>query len=403
MIKFKYRAIDANKKKFSGIYLAENETILQEKLLEQGLYLLSCKQIKSSTPNAFFTLNGKVTLKDLSAFCRQFALLLSSSLEIINCLELLKAQQSNGFFTKILDNVYEDVRAGMSLAKAFEKHKKVFPNFFTSMLYVGEMSSSLDKVLLSLADYMESDLKLKSKVKSAMIYPIVLIVLMIAVLVLMMAFIIPTFRDSMSRIDIELPQITQAIYSASDFFAQNWTYVFLGIVAFVLLFKGIISIKKGRYVWDLLKLKIPFIKKITINLISARLARGLGLLVNSGMKLVDAMHVARKLLSNTYVEKKFDIAIDRVKSGVPLNKALEEMNVFENVFVHMVAVAEGTATLDTGLMSAGVYYDERSATLLGGITNILQPMIMLLLGVVVAVLFLAVYSPITAMMEGLAP
>lgn len=401
MQKYKYKALDINKKHYSGIYLAENEQDLKNQLADINLFLVSCKPIKEKSINSFFTLTGKITQKELASFCNEFSLLLDSSMEIINCLELLKDQQKNSYFRKILLAVYEDVKSGLSLYESFCKHKKAFPNFFLSMVYVGEMSSSLNMVFHNLSEYIDKDVQLKGKVKAALIYPTVILILMFGVVILMMAFVIPTFKTSMAQLDVELPQITQIIYNMSDFFASNWLYLIVGVVGFIVLCKLINLTKQGKYIWDKIKINIPFISGVTRNLTTARLARGLGLLLKSGMKLVEAMDIAKKLIGNTYVERKFEQAIEKVQSGTTLCTALEEMKIFKPVFLQMVGVAERTATLDDSMFRIAKYFDEQASYTLNNVASMLQPALLLVTGAVVAVIFLAVYSPMTSLMGNL--
>lgn len=401
MQKFKYKAIDVNKKCYSGFYMAENEQELNTNLADIGLFLISFKVVKPKKINAFFTLKGKISQKELAGFCNEFSLLLDSSLEVINCLELLKDQQKNKFFRQILNVVYEDVKVGLSLYEAFNKHKKVFPNFFLSMVYVGEMSSSLNAVFHSLSEYIDKDVALRSKARNALIYPMVILLLMLGVIILMMAFVIPTFKTSMARLEVDLPPITQIIYNISDFFASNWVFVLIGLIVIVLLLRLLILTKHCRYAWDAIKVNTPLIKNINRNIVCARLARGLGLLLKSGMKLVDAMDVAKKLIGNTYVESKFITATEKVQSGSTLYNALCEMKIFSPVFLQMVGVSEKSASLDDGMFKIAKYYEEQAGYTLNNLTNMLQPALLILSGVVVAVMFLAVYSPMTSIMQNL--
>lgn len=401
MQKYKYKAVDIQGKKYSGIYIAESVSDLENKLSDKGLFLTKSSIVKNSTPNPFFTLTGKVSSKDLSNFCSQFSLLLNSSLEIVDCLELLKVQQKNNYFKQILEMVYQDVKVGQSLADAFEKHKKAFPNFFLSMIYVGEMSCSLPTVLKSLAEYIQHENTLKLKVKGALTYPLVILILMFAIFILMMVFIIPTFRDSMDTLGIELPQLTKSIYGISDFVSAYWMYIFLGIVGVVFLLKLIGKTKKGRYFFDKLKFNIPLVKTITRDLVTARLSRGLALLIQSGMKLVDAMNVAKKLIGNKFVEEKFQNAILDVEKGKSLSQSLKNMNIFPTTFLQMIKVSEKTATLESGMFNTADYFDTIVDNKLTNLTNLIQPILLVIMGVIIAIVFIAVYSPMTAMMQNL--
>ena len=224
-----------NKRKFKGQFLAENEDDLRLQLSRQKLYLIKAVPISSKPPSAFFTVSGKVKTKELTTFCRQFAIMINSGISIIDSLAILRDQSYSRYFKSVISMVYDDVKVGVLLSKAMEKHKKVFPQFFTSMTYVGEQSGMLDEVLISIADYYETDAKIKSKTKSAMIYPIFLAILMLAIVVLMVAFVIPTFEKALAELDVEMPPLTVAIMNISHWFIENWKYLVIGVAGLVLI------------------------------------------------------------------------------------------------------------------------------------------------------------------------
>ena len=173
MKKFKYTAINADKKKFTGTFMAADEESLREQLILQKLYLVKSRAVSFKPPNAFFSVSGKVKVGELTTFCRQFSIMVSSGILAIDCLSVLKTQSYSGYFKKVLEEMHEDVKAGKLISEAMEKHKNAFPEFFRSMTYVGEMSGTLDKVLVSLADYYESDSKIKAKTKNVIVIPAV--------------------------------------------------------------------------------------------------------------------------------------------------------------------------------------------------------------------------------------
>ena len=399
MKKFKYTAINIERKKFSGIMLAESEDDLQRQLSDMQLFLVSCKAIPDKTPNPFFTLTGKISSKEITFFCRQLAIMINSQIELIKCLEILKEQSFTAYFKKILGLIYEDVKAGKLLSQAMEKHKKIFPEFLRNMVYVGEMSSALERVLNSIADYYENEQQTKKKVKSALVYPITLVVMMIGIVAIMMVFVIPTFRESLAEMEVDMPALTLAIFNASDWFIANWHLVFLGIVGVWLLIKLFKRTEGGKYFFDTLKIKFPVIKKYQISAVTSRFARGFSLLLASGMKMVDAMEVIKKVLGNKYVEKKFEVAIEEVRKGVPLTKALENMQVFPVMILQMVGIGEKTASVDDVLMRSCGYFDQEQQTSLNKVTSMIQPTLMLVLGIVIGVMFIAVYSPLISIMN----
>lgn len=399
MKKYKYTAIDIEKKKFSGIYLANSEEHLRTQLAEQNLFLTSYKVLSDKSPNMFFSLSGKISSKELTSFCRQLAIMITSSIELINCLEVLKNQSFTKYFRQILDMIYEDVKSGLLLSQAMEKHKKIFPQFFRNMVYVGEMSSSLDKVLVNVADYYENADKIRAKVKGAMIYPIILLCLTIGIIALMMLLVVPTFRDSLAVLEVEMPPLTLAIFNISDFVIQNWMYIVLGIVAVILFIKLIKKTNGGKYFFDTLAMKIGFIRKYQVAKVTSDFSRAFGLLLASGMNMVESMEVVEKIISNKYVAKKFRLAIEDVRKGVSLTRALEKMNVFPTMLLQMVLVGEKTASLDDVLLRSCSYFDEQLQNAINGLTALIQPVLMVIMGLSIGIMFIAVYSPMLSIME----
>ncbi|MBR2052671.1 MAG: type II secretion system F family protein [Clostridia bacterium] len=402
MKKYKYTAFNLERKKFSGVYFANNEDDLRAKLADQGLFLISYRAVADKSPNAFFSLTGKVKMKEITHFCRQLSIMINSSIELIGCLEILKEQSFSKFFKQVLEMVYEDVKSGKLLSQAMEKHKKIFPNFFRNMIYVGEMSSSLEKVLQNIADYYENESRTKSKVKSAMVYPIMLLVMTLGILVLMMLVVVPTFKTSLGEMEIEMPGITMAIFNLSDFIMQNWMMIFLVLAGVVLLFILLGKTNNGRFFFDMLGMKIGVIKRYKTAKVTAIFSRAFGMLLSSGMHIVDAMEVVQKILGNKYVEKKFAAATEEVRKGVSLTNALENMNIFPPMLIQMIAVGERTASLDETLLRTCGYFDDELQNSLNALTSMIQPILMLFMGVSIGIIFIAVYSPMLSIMQGIA-
>lgn len=202
--------------------------------------------------------------------------MVNSGVSILNTLSILKSQSFSGYFRRVLEVVYEDVKTGVMLSEAMKKHKRVFPEFFRSMVYVGEVSGALDKVLTSLADYYETDTAIKRKSKGAMIYPLLLLLMLVGIVVLMMVFVIPTFRNALDDLDIEMPALTMAIYNISDFFLQYWKELIIAVAAIAGIVWLLSMTQKGKYFFDMMRMKTPFIGKVNENLVTARLPAGSG-------------------------------------------------------------------------------------------------------------------------------
>lgn len=402
MRKFKYTAVNLQKQKIKGTFIAQSEADLKEQLARQSLYVLSVTPYNDKTPSAFFTTGtGKVKQSELTTFCRQFSIMINTHIPILDCIDLLRNQSFSAYFRKILDVVYADVKGGAILSEALGKHKKVFPDFFRNMIYVGEMSGKLESVFRSLAEYYEKDRALKSKIKGALAYPIMLSVMMVAILAIMFIVVVPTFRDSLSTLEVEPSGLTKAIYSLSDFFLNSGYYLLLGIIAFIGIIFLIKRTEKGKYAFDFLKLKLPFIKKVNQNIITARFARGFGLLLSSGMDLNDAMDSVEVLIGNRYLRKKFHNAAESVRQGMSLTVAFDTYKLFPQLMIQMIEIGEKTASLDEVLNRACDFFDAQVETSLNSLVSKIQPIILFVMGGTVATLFVAVYSPMLSIMDNL--
>lgn len=402
MQKYKYTAVNLQKEKFTGIFIANDERDLAAQLAKQNLFLVSASPYSDKTPSAFFTLGtGKVSLKELTAFCRQISIMLGSGMALLDCLETLKSQKYSSYFRSILSVVFEDVKGGMMLSEALQKHKKVFPDFFRSMIYVGEVSGKLETVFSSLADYYESDSKIRRKTASALAYPLMLMVLAVGIVVLMLTYIVPTFQNSLAALEITPTGITKVVYDISDWTVANWLYVLAAIVVIVILLILFGRTKKGRYLYDVIKIKMPLIGRLQQDLITARFARGFGLLLSSGMDIVDAMESIVIVLGNLDVERRFKLAIEDVRHGFSLAESLEKYKLFPDILLQMISVGEKTASIDEVLSRSCGYFDEQVETTLNAVTGTIQPVMLIIMGLIVGTLFLAIYSPILNIMTGL--
>ena len=401
MEKFKYVAVNVDKKRFRGSFLAENEEHLRQQLAQQNLYLIKCKQVTSVTPNAFWSVSGKVKPTELTTFCRQFSIMITSGISIVDSMAILKQQSYSGYLKSVLDFVHEDINSGSLLSEAMKKHPNAFPDFFQNMVYVGEMSGSLDTVLTSIADYYEADNKIKGQVKSAMAYPIMLVVMLLAVLTLLMVFVIPTFMDSLANLDVPMPELTLSLYNISQFIQNNWQIIFLVVLALVVAFLAFRSTQKGRYFLDMLLVKTPLIKSIQIATQASRFARCFSLLLASGMDVLEALEVVNVILGNKYYEKEFKKIVDAVRQGQSLTNAMNTYKLYPDMLQQMVAVGEKTGQVDSVLYRCCSYFDERVSATLTAVTGIIQPVVLGIMGGVIGVVFYAVYAPMLSIMQNL--
>ena len=251
----------------------------------------------------------------------------------------------------------------------------------------------------SLADYYEKDRALKRKVKTAFAYPIFLFCMMIGIVILMLTYVIPTFRKTLNDLGIPEKGFSKVIFTMSDFLLNYWLYLLAGIVVLAVLLFLFGKTERGRYIYDWIKVNFPIFKKINVNLITARFARGFGLLLSSGMDVNDALDAVTIVFENKDVEKRFKMAAEDIRMGLPLSIAFENYNLFPPIMLQMISVGERTASLDDVLKRSCSFYDDLVESALTSAAAKIQPVMLLILGVVVGVMFIAVYSPILDMMK----
>ena len=399
---YKYTAINKNREEVSGTFIANDEQDLADQLAKQYLFLVSCTIYNGDTPSAFFTLGtGKVSTKELTQFCRQFAIMLNTGIPMLDCIECLKDQTFSSFFKKIIAIIYDDVKSGNMLSVALEKHVKAFPDFFISMVKVGEASGKLDIVFDSLAEYYEKSEALARKRKSALIYPIMLLVMTIGIVILMLAFVVPRFRDVLDTLEVEISGYTQAVYNVSDFLTTYWLYLIAGVIVIVGIIIVIGMTKKGAFLYDRIRLRLPLFGKVNEYQMTSNFARSFGLLLSSGMDMSGAMNDVLVVLTNKDLKARFELAAEDVRHGMALSTALEKYKVFPKMMIQMIAIGERTAAIDDILLRSCSFFEDQVELALNNLTTWLQPIMLLIMAVVVLGLFLAVYSPMISIMNGL--
>jgi type IV pilus assembly protein PilC len=401
MQKYKYLAVDLQKHKVKGVYIAKDEDELAEELAKQNLYLVSAKPYVSGENTSFFSFQATVKISELTTFCRQYAIMLNTHIPILDCLDILKNQPYTKYFKEVLGVLYEDVEGGMFLSEAMEKYKTVFPDFFRSMVKVGEISGHLDIVLTSLADYYETETSLRRKVKSAMSYPLMLLGMTVGIVILMLTVVIPTFRDTLGQLNVEITGFTKVVYDLSDFLVQWWQTLLLGVLGLALIAMLYLRTEKGKYVLDTLKLKVPILKTIELNTITSRFARALALLLTSGLDLNESMYATEIVVANRYMKERFRMAADEVRGGMMMTEAFEKYKLFPPMMIQMITIGEKTNALDEVLTRSCKFFDDQVESSVTSLANKLQPAMLLIMGVVIIALFLAVYSPMLSIMQGL--
>ena len=403
MQKFKYTAVNLQKQKIKGTFIANDENDLAAQLAKQSLFLISCKAYTNDTPSAFFTLSvgSSVSTSELTNFCRQFSIMQNTGISILDCLDILRNQHFSAYFRNLLQVIYEDVKSGLLLSDALDKHRKVFPHFFRSMVRVGELSGKMELVFGSLADYYESEKAIKAKVKGALSYPLMLLAMTVGVVILMMLVVVPTFREAMAQMDVEITGITKIVYDLSDFMLSYWLVMLAGVITIGLVIFLIGRTESGAFFFDKMVTYVPFVRTVQRNLFTARFARAFGLLLSSGMDLNEALYATEIVIGHRYMLDRFRKASEAVRSGMTLTNAFESFNLFPSMMIQMITVGEKTNALSDVLTRSCNFFDAQVETTLTSVTNKIQPIMLVIMGAVIGTLFIAVYSPMISIMSGL--
>ena len=400
MKKFKYTATDKNGKKIKGNFVAESETEMKEMLLNSGYYVTSVRQV-SSLELSGFSLTGKIRTSELSQFCNQFSVMITAGISIVDAIEVSLTQSYSPTLKRTLRKIQEDLKQGLLLSAAMEKHPKVFPPFFSSMVFIGESGGCLDTVLITVAEYYELEEKTKKKVLGSLAYPAILVLMLVGVLVVLFVFVIPRFMSSFSALNVKMPWITVTIFNISTFMVEYWIYMLVFAITIGVILWGLHFIPSIKMLYHTLLVKLPIVRKINMSVFTSRFCRALGLLLASGADSMEALIAMKKIITNVYLAKQFDRVIDNVRMGAALSAAISSEMTMSPILIQMIIVGEKTGELDDVLKRTAPYFDRQTEASLNLITTIVQPTIMISLGAVVAVLFMSIYSPILEMVKSM--
>jgi len=390
---FRYNVRDKTGKVVSGRLEGESREAVATKLRQMGYIILDLNEDRLAQLNKI-TFGTSVKTKDVTIFARQFATMINAGLSLTKCLSILTDQAENKEMREIIAQLNRDVEAGQSLSEAMMKHPKIFPPLFYNMVKAGETGGVLDEVLLRVADLMEQDAQLKGRVKSAMMYPMVVSILVVVVVIAMMLFVVPTFTEMFSAAGQELPLPTQVLVAVSDFVAStSGAITAIVLVALYVTFRQWIKTDSGKFIWDSIKLRMPVAGNIIRKTSVGRFTRTFGTLVSAGVPILSAMDIVADTAGNEVVTRALRSARAAVKEGETIAKPLSESPVFPSMVVQMVAVGEETGALDQMLTKIADFYDEEVSTAIDGLAAAMEPIIIVVLAAVVGGIVIALYMP----------
>ncbi len=397
---FEYRALDAKGKNIKGIVDADSEALARTKLRSQGRYPVAIAVSRSKqgkTSGQGIGLFERVKSEEISIMTRQLATLLGAGIPLVQCLDSLVAQTRNSVLKKVIAQIKGSVNEGNTLTNAFSEHPKLFSSIFINMVRAGEASGALDIVLERLADFGEKQEVLKGRLRAALIYPIFMAVIGSAILFILITYIVPNITQVFNEMDQVLPLPTLFLIGMSDFLKAYWWafIIFLALLFFG--FRAFIRRPAGRSFWDLFKLKIFITGPVMQKVILARFASTLGSLLESGVGLMTSMQIVRTLVNNVHVARVIDKAMEQIQKGQSMTDALSESEWFPPMFVQMIAVGEQSGNLEVMLDKVAKAYEREVETAIQGMTSLIEPLMIAIMGMAVGFIVLSILLPIFEM------
>jgi type IV pilus assembly protein PilC len=392
-----WTGVNRKGKKKKGEMEADSENFVRLTLRRQGIEPTKIKpKPKDVFENVKF-LQPKVTEKDIVIMTRQFATMIDAGLPLVQCLEILFSQQDNKTFKRILKNIKEDVEEGSTFADALKQHPEVFDDLFVNLVAAGEIGGILDIILNRLAAYIEKAAKLKKKVKGAMTYPIVVMVIAVLVVAVILIFVIPVFQSMFADFGKALPVPTQVVVAMSEFLKNYILYIIVGFVLLMFAFRRFYKTDKGRALVDRLVLKVPVFGMLLRKVAVAKFTRTLGTMISSGVPILDSLDIVAATAGNMTIEEAIRETRQSISEGRTIAEPLADSEVFPSMVVQMISVGEATGALDTMLGKIADFYDDEVDAAVDALTAMLEPFMMVFLGGTIGGLVVSMYLPIFQM------
>jgi len=392
---FAYTAIDSNGRTVRATMEADSEQLVLAKLRDQSMH---CTDIRKATKgmggiNKSF---GKKKMKNkaLVVFSRQFATMIDAGIPILRCLDILTGQTKDPVLRPALEQITNDVKGGLTLNEALAKQPAVFSKLYINMIRAAEVGGILDQILDRLAQFLEYEADVRGKIKSAMMYPVLVLIFSFIMLFALFSFVLPKFKEIFVGMDVELPAITSMLFKMGDFCQHSWWMIIVFMIAVFIGFKQYGKTPKGRYQLDYMKLKFPIVGEIALKMSIARFTRTFGTLINSGVPMMRSLEIVGETLNNKVLTEAIDITRTSIREGQKLSEPLSRSGLFPNMVTCMIDVGEESGRLSEMLVKVGDFYDVEVEQTIKGLTSMIEPMLIIFMGCVVGFIAISVMTPI---------
>ncbi|SKA80386.1 type II secretion system protein F (GspF) [Clostridium sp. USBA 49] len=393
---YKYKAVNEKGEKIEGTYNGTSKDDVISMISTNNYYPLKIEEINERGKINFEIFN-RVTIKDIAVFCRQFYTMLDAGLSINNALHILSEQLTNKKFKETISNIEEEVRKGSTLSEAMKLHNNIFPDLLINMIETGELSGNLDQIMLRMSNHYEKENKINNKVKNAMIYPIILSIISITVISVILIFVMPVFVDMFTNSGVELPLTTKILLGISNGIRENIIIIFLLISIIITLVRYYLKTDNGLLWINKMKLSLPIIKELNQKIIVSRFTRTLSTMLSSGLPLIQSLQIVGQVIGNKLVEDALNTVREKVIKGEGLALPIKETGLFPPMLSSMIGIGEESGALDEILNKTADFYDEELDTAITTFTSMLEPIMIVVMGVIVGFLIISIIQPMFGM------
>jgi type IV pilus assembly protein PilC len=390
---YKYKALDKNKKTVSGLIDAVSENLAAETLRDRGFTIISLTQESEASDLIYLSFLNRVKAKDLLVFFRQFSVMVSANVTVVQALKILIEQITNIKLKMIVSEIAYEVDSGSRLSDALAKRPKVFSNFYVSVVRAGETSGRLDEALNYLADEIEKDYDMISKIKGAMIYPAFVLSGLTVVGIVMMVFVVPKLTNILTESGAELPIATKILIGTSSFLSTSWWMLLLALAVIILGIRFYISKPHGRRVFDALKLRIPIFGKLFQKIYLVRFTRSLNTLIMGGVSITEGLKITAEVVNNEIYRKLIEQTIKEVEDGNSISSVFINSKDVPKMVSQMMNIGEKTGKLDIVLGRISDFYGREVDNIISNLMTLMEPVIMVIMGVAVGIMVAAIILP----------
>lgn len=399
---FVYTAKDSSGRIISSQVEADNPKAVIEALRQEGFFVTRIVERRAAfNPFVFIERLFKVGLKELTIFSRQFALLLNAGLTLSEAVDTIEEQTQNNSFREVLHRVKLDIQGGETLTRSMQKHPRAFSNFFVSMVHSGEIGGALDTILDRVAQFYEKELELRNRIKSALVYPTIVIIFASGISLFMLMYIVPQFAafySDFSGGEAQLPALTRKMIQISDWLLQYW-WTLLSIPVFLILFYKFRNSKWGHMLLDPLVLRVPIFGPLARKVAITRFTRTFGTLTQSGVPILEALEVAKNTASNDVIKRAIIYTRDRIREGETIHGPMKRTKVFPPIVTNLISVGEEAGNLEEILFKLSDYYDDEIDGTIRAMASLIEPVMIILIGAVVGTIVISLYLPIFKLVE----